>query len=126
MTVLNDQGARRVWRIAGLCKGLPDAPSVRRAFGGFFGNRGADLATKDDEAAQIDLRAMQVGDVADSVAVFPSDKRFITAWRCPACQRRQGCSYQTETHDEAVKCAEAEVLTHHAKYHREHLPSGDV
>ena len=76
------------------------------------------MATENDENAEIDLRELRVGNIAYSVAVFPSNGKFVTAWRCPVCERRQGCSYRTETHMQAVECAEEEVRAHHAKYHQ--------
>ena len=73
------------------------------------------MATSDD--AEIDLRQLRLGEITYSVAVFPSGDTFVTAWRCPVCERRQGCHYRTATHLEAVDCAEAEVHKHHAEYH---------
>jgi len=72
----------------------------------------------DDDTDPIDTWEIRVGDIAYAVAVFPSGDQFVAAWRCPVCERRQGCSRHTVTHADAVDCAEEEVRKHHAEYHR--------
>jgi hypothetical protein len=75
-----------------------------------------------DETAAIELSELRLGNIVYSIAVFPSNNRFVTAWRCPVCERRQGCWYSTKTHLEAARCAEEEVLKHHTQFHGESLP----
>ena len=72
----------------------------------------------DDDSDPLDQRKIQIENTTYSVTIIPSGNTFATAWRCPICERRQGCSYHVETHADAVHCAEEEVLAHHAKYHR--------
>jgi hypothetical protein len=79
-----------------------------------------------DDTPQIDLSELRLGNIAYSIAVFPSVDKFVTAWRCPVCERRQGCWHSTKTQMEAVKCAEEEVLKHHAEYHQTPPSGGSV
>jgi hypothetical protein len=76
----------------------------------------------DTGSDEIELSELRVGNIVYAIAVFRSGDKFITAWRCPVCERRQGCSYSTQTHMDAAKCAGEEVLKHHAKFHQEPPP----
>ena len=75
------------------------------------------VLSRPGDVAQLEQSKIQVGTITYSVTLIPSDGKFVTAWRCPICKRRQGCSYYVESHAEAAKCAEEEVLKHHSQHH---------
>ena len=75
-------------------------------------------APSEDEGSRIDGQEIRVGGITYSISAFRSGDKFVTAWRCPVCKRRQGCPHRTETQVEAFKCAEEEVRSHHVECHQ--------
>jgi hypothetical protein len=78
-----------------------------------------------DKAQPLETRQVLAGNMTYSVTLDPSDDNFVASWRCPVCERRQGCSHRTDTRDEAIHCMEAEVRAHHAKFHRDENSTPD-
>ena len=70
----------------------------------------------DDAPEPIDNWTIRVGDTTYTVAIFPADGKLVGSWRCPICERRQEWPRRTDTHMEAVDCAEVEVQAHHKAF----------
>ena len=65
----------------------------------------------------IDNWEIQFGGITYSVSVITNGDKFVATWRCPICETRQGCSRHTDTHMEAVECAEEDARAHQKEYH---------